>query len=527
MKRIFTTLFLVVLAAGLAHAQSAVHGMGTTGTIPVWTNNSSTIGNSVLTQSGGNVTNASGKLAGTQLVSTVPIGTPPLMVTSTTQVPNLNASSLGGFGPTGFVQNSPMSQQSGSFNLSGNGTLGGTLNAGIVNSIGLYQIGGTPVVVASSADDRTAIGFGALLSNNGGTDNTATGFNALEGNVGGSNNTAIGSLALLNNTVGAFNTASGAQALLSNVDGTDNTASGYLALFSNTHGGRNTASGSKALVSNTEGNDNTAIGASALFSNTTGLHNTALGADAGEFLVTGVSNIMVGHFAGANFTTNESENIDIGNAGTLGDGSVADHGVIRVGTDATQDPNCLNTVGCQVATFIAAIHGVTTGSSTTSAVLVDANGQLGTIASSRRYKEAIQDMGAASDGLLRLRPVTFRYKKAFDDGTKPIQYGLVAEEVAEVYPDLVVRGKDGQVETVQYYKLDAMLLNEIQKLAKAHAADQAEIPELKSQVADQLKQGQEQQAAMRQLLDQVRVIQAALDGTSAPKTATTEVAAKY
>jgi len=111
----------------------------------------------------------------------------------------------------------------------------------------------------------------------------------------------------------------------------------------------------------------------------------------------------------------------------------------------------------------------------------------------------------------RLRPVTFRYKKPYADGSKPIQYGLVAEEVADVYPDLVVRGKDGQVETVQYYKLDAMLLNEVQKLDKLHAADQAEIAQLQSQIAEQRKQGKEQLAAMRQLLNQVHSIQVALE----------------
>jgi len=142
-------------------------------------------------------------------------------------------------------------------------------------------------------------------------------------------------------------------------------------------------------------------------------------------------------------------------------------------------------------------------------VLVDSNGQLGTIASSRRYKEDIHAMGDASDGPLRLRPVTFRYKKPYADGSKPIQYGLIAEEVAEVYPDLVVRGKDGQVETVQYYKLDAMLLNEVQKLAERHAADQAEIAKLDAQIAEQRKQAQEQQAAVAQLQAQISMIQVA------------------
>jgi hypothetical protein len=143
-------------------------------------------------------------------------------------------------------------------------------------------------------------------------------------------------------------------------------------------------------------------------------------------------------------------------------------------------------------------------------VLINSNGQLGTVLSSQRYKEDIQSMGTASDGLLRLRPVTFRYKKPQEDGSKPVQYGLIAEEVADVYPDLVARNKEGQIETVQYYKLDAMLLNEVQKLDKAHAADQAEIARLQSQVAEQAKQGLEQQAAMKQLLTQVHGLETSL-----------------
>jgi hypothetical protein len=141
-------------------------------------------------------------------------------------------------------------------------------------------------------------------------------------------------------------------------------------------------------------------------------------------------------------------------------------------------------------------------------VVIDQNGNLGTVASSRRYKEDIHGMGEASDGLLRLRPVTFRYIKPNEDGSKPIQYGLIAEEVAKVYPDLVVRNKDGQIETVQYYKLDAMLLNEVQKLSRANTEDQAQIAVLRSQVVEQLKQGQEQLAAIKQLSSQVQTLRA-------------------
>src|SRR5262249_41630858 len=118
----------------------------------------------------------------------------------------------------------------------------------------------------------------------------------------------------------------------------------------------------------------------------------------------------------------------------------------------------------QTRVFITGIRGVTTVNNNASPVVIDSAGQLGTISSSRRFKEDIQDMGSASEDLMRLRPVTFRYKQPFGDGSKPIQYGLIAEEVAEVFPDLVARDADGAIETVKYQLLDSLLLNEMQKL---------------------------------------------------------------
>jgi hypothetical protein len=259
-------------------------------------------------------------------------------------------------------------------------------------------------------------------------------------------------------------------------------------------GGDNTATGNSALFFTT-GSGNTGNGAFTLGDLGSGSNNTAIGVNTLDALNTGSSNTAIGANAGINLSSSESNNIDINNAGATGDA-----GIIRIGTSGTQ-----------TATYIAGIYNTTTGSSTTSMVVVDNNGQLGTVASSRRYKEDIHDMGTASDGLLRLRPVTFRYKKAYADGSKPIEYGLVAEEVAEVYPDLVVSDKDGQPETVQYYKLDAMLVNEVQKLAKLHVDDQAEITKLQSEVAWQRKQAQGQQAAMKQLQAQVRAIIVAHD----------------
>jgi len=254
------------------------------------------------------------------------------------------------------------------------------------------------------------------------------GYYAAIGDING--NTTLGVGALQNN-IGVDNTATGNDALQSNTTGRQNTASGANALQSNTTGAYNTANGQAALQSNTTGADNTANGMGALFSNTTGSYNTAIGNSAGANLTTGSGNIDIGFGAS-------------GNAGETA--------TIRIGGPSYQ-----------TRAFIVGIRGITTGNNNAIPVVIDSNGQLGTVSSSRRFKEDIHDMDTASDGLLRLRPVTFRYQKPFADGSKPIQYGLIAEEVSEVYPDLVARSADGQIETVKYQVLDSMLLNELQK----------------------------------------------------------------
>jgi hypothetical protein len=200
--------------------------------------------------------------------------------------------------------------------------------------------------------------------------------------------------------------------------------------------------------------------------NTAGANNTANGANALLANSTGNNNIAIGNDAGANVTST-SNNIEIANLGSAGDS-----GTIRIGT-----------AGTQTSAFIAGIQGVITGNNNAVPVLIDSNGQLGTTSSSRRYKEDIQDMGNTSSGLLRLRPVTFRYKKPFADGSQPVQYGLIAEEVAEVYPDLVARSADGQIETVKYQVLDSMLLNELQKQNTTIAAQKEQIRSLEERLA--------------------------------------------
>ena len=292
---------------------------------------------------------------------------------------------------------------------------------------------------------NTALGIAALGLNTTGSENTAVGRSALLSNTEGNRNTAVGGSALSGNTTGFNNTATGAGTLFSNTTGHGNTATGDRALVSNTTGIGNTATGAGALFSNTSGHTNTAMGANALFVNASGFRNTAIGGSALLRHTDGFSNTAIGYRAGINATTGDN-NIYINNEGQTGDS-----GAIAVGEQ-----------GVQTDTSIAGISGATTGLPG-STVLIDANGQLGTTSSSRRFKQDIHDMGEASSGLMSLRPVTFRYKKAYADGEQPLQYGLIAEEVAEVYPELVVKNDKGKVQTVQYHKLNSMLLNEVRK----------------------------------------------------------------
>jgi hypothetical protein len=299
----------------------------------------------------------------------------------------------------------------------------------------------------TTGGDNIALGTGAMQYNTTGSGNVALGPGTLGNNASGVNNTAVGSGGVLGqNTTGGSNTAVGNAALFFNTTGTANTATGQAAMGENTSGPDNVADGVNALLSNTTGGQNTAIGMSALYFNTTGSNNTAIGTSASA-ITTGSNNIAIGANAATNVSGGNSNNIHIGSLGAPGDGAT-----IRIGNPGTQS-----------SFFAAGIRGDTTGSNDAVPVVIDSNGQLGTVSSSRRLKEDIEDMGAVSRDLMRLRPVTFRYKQPFADGSKPIQYGLIAEEVAEVYPDLVAHSASGQIETVKYQVLDSMLLNELQK----------------------------------------------------------------
>jgi len=344
----------------------------------------------------------------------------------------------------------------------------------------------------TTGSENTANGFQALFSNTTGDSNTATGSTALTTNTTGVRNTANGFAALQSNTTGERNTATGRAALVNNTIGNNNTADGHDALFSNGTGIRNTATGSFALFSNTTGNHNTAIGYFALFSNTTGNSDTANGYDALLNNTTGVGNIALGNFAGSNLTTGNN-NIDIGNPGVAGE-----TGTIRIGA-----------VGTQTAIFVAGIMEKTVPMSTP--VFVNANGQLGTTTSSARFKDEIKPMDKASEAILALKPVTFHYKKELDPEGIP-QFGLVAEEVEKVNPDLVVRDADGKPYTVRYEAVNAMLLNEFLKEHRTVLRQEATITQLKSTVALQQKNFQ---ATVARQQEQIEALAKGLQRVSA------------
>jgi uncharacterized coiled-coil protein SlyX len=307
-------------------------------------------------------------------------------------------------------------------------------------------------------------GSGTLFSLTTGTNNTAIGSQALFSLTTGQQNTAVGSQALKNNRANE-NTATGFQALALTTTGFGNAATGFRALVGNTTGFHNSADGFSALLRNTTGNHNTATGDEALGTNTSGSFNTTDGAHSLENNTTGTGNTALGFGAGGNVTTANN--------------------VICIGANVT-GTNISNTC------FIGNIRGVTTGNPNALPVLIDSAGQLGTLSSSRRFKKEITPMEKASEAILSLKPVMFHYKS---DKTSTAQFGLIAEDVAAVNPDLVVRDKDGEIYTVRYDAVNAMLLNEflkehrkVEEQGDKMQTQEATIVELKSTVEQQQKQ---------------------------------------
>jgi hypothetical protein len=322
----------------------------------------------------------------------------------------------------------------------------------------------------TTGSGNTAVGWFSLFSNTEGSFNTATGAGALLFNTA-DQNTAFGAAALLFNTFGVNNTAVGAAALLNNTGGPVDTANGG-------PGSGNTAVGATALTSNANGSFNTAIGNGALSNNTTGGSNTAIGFGA-LFSNTGSLNTALGVNAGANLTTGDN-NIVIANVG-----AATEANTIHIGTQGTH-----------AVTYIAGISdAVVVGTP----VVVDNNGRLGVAVSSQRFKDEVTAMEKASEAVLALRPVTFRYKKEIDpEGTA--QFGLVAEEVEKVNPDLIVRDKEGKPYSVRYDQVNAMLLNEF---LKEHLKVEQQRKDFEAALAQQQKQIESLTAGLQKMSAQL------------------------
>jgi hypothetical protein len=368
-----------------------------------------------------------------------------------------------------------------------NGTTAEGTNAlfSLTTGFGNTANGYTALYRNTTGASNTATGYDALHSNNG-TNNTATGFNALGSNTTGNWNTASGTLALFYNN-GSANTATGFEALYKDTTGTDNTAIGYQALYNNTTAHGNTAIGFQALDKNTIGYSNTAIGSVALYGNTTGYDNIALGSSAGSAVTTG------------------NNNIDIGNPGLSGDSKT-----IRIGVSQK--------LYIEPIMFFDASGGFP---------VYILNGQLGVgpvcppascTTSSERLKDDIKPMDKASEAILALKPVTFRYKKEFDPKGIP-QFGLVAEEVQKVNPDLVVRDPHGKPYGVRYDAVNAMLLNEFLKEHRTVQELKSTVAKQEAIIAQQQKGFEAVTARLDQQASQIQKVSALLElSKSAPQT---------
>ena len=314
---------------------------------------------------------------------------------------------------------------------------------------------------------NAAVGWFSLFSNTDGSFNTALGAGTLLSDVGDQNtgfgiqNTAIGALALFSNATGSQDTATGALALLSNTTGVGNMANGYSALYSNTTGFFNSATGADSLANNTTGAYNTANGYQALGSNTTGYFNTALG-----------------HAAGANITT--------------GDGNVC-IGAMVYGVDGVND-----------TTWIGNVYDSVT---TARQVYVNADNKIGTLSSSRRFKNQIKPMDKISESLFALKPVTFRYNKDVDP-SQALSFGLIAEDVAQVSPELITRDEQGKPQTVRYEAVNAMLLNEFLKEHRKLETQTRKIDDQEARIAQQQREIQTLMATVKEQSAQIQKLSA-------------------
>jgi len=358
-------------------------------------------------------------------------------------------------------------------------------NYGPTNSFNLF-LGGYAGNFSTTGTVDTGVGYEALHAVTTGTNNTAVGDYALAKNTSGKLNSALGYAALYNNTTGIQNQAFGDAALAFNTSGSGNAAFGTGALEKNTTGGSssttggNSAFGNFALTTSTTAGGNSAFGYSALTAATTGNNNVAVGASALAKLTTGGNNVAVGVGAGGNLDGAESNDIYIGNSGIAGESNAIRIGYIKTITSA----------------YVAGIYQAASPNGVP--VLVNGTGQLGTTTSSRRYKHEIVDMGDETDVLMKLRPVSFYYNPELDQ-TQTRQYGLVAEDVAKVAPQLVVFDDDGAPQSVRYHFVNAMLLNEVQKQRHLLDEQQKANEEQSSTIARQQEEIQDLAARLLKL----------------------------
>ena len=422
----------------------------------------------------------------------------------------------------------------------------GGLTTGFYNSaFGIYSLlsndaanfntgMGAGTLLSNTASENTAIGAGGLLSNTTGARNAASGAFALFNNTEGNDNTATGDRALFGNTTASGNTAYGSFALGANTTGGLNTAVGAVTLPNNTIGNENTGIGLNALFSNTEGNNNTAVGRAAMGGNTTGENNTAVGwfaleqggvintAIGSEALrnSTSAANTAVGAQALMNATTGGPFGIQANTA--VGDSALANcttgfwNTAIGYTAGLNQTDGDRNVyigqgvggvAGESDACYIASIYGEAPGPNDL-AVHIGDNGKLGTVLSSRRFKHDIKPMDKTSEAILALKPVTFHYNS---DKRGTSQFGLIAEEVAEVNPDLIVRDKEGKPYSVRYDQVNAMLLNEFLKEHKKVEEQQATIAELKSTVVQQQKGMEVLTAQLKEQAAQIQKVSAQIE----------------
>jgi hypothetical protein len=370
-------------------------------------------------------------------------------------------------------------------------TAGGA-NALEANTTGYRNtaFGGWALVVNTTGAWNSAFGEASLFSNTIGSYLTAVGQGTLYSNTQGNYNTAVGFWAMGDNLSGSANTAAGYYALYNNTTGSNNSAIGDEALESNTTGSGNNAQGYQAMYSNTTGSNNSGIGAGALYSSTAGIGNNAVGLTALENMLAGNRNTAVGNNAGLNLVSGSYNTyIGWGVNGSAGVTSTQENYVTRIGVTYA-DPN----VEGSPRTYISGIYNVPLSGNT---VVVTSTGQLGVAAvSSERFKTGIAAMAESTDKLSQLRPVTFKLKT---DATGVVQYGLVAEEVARVYPELIIRDENGRIDGVRYDELAPMLLNEMQKAQEHARAQDATIRDLREQVARVNDLQQRLEAVLRQL----------------------------